>query len=131
MNTVENDFIRFWIEGGIMFSEYKIPVNLTLDHAKKIIELRHEISRGEKQYWCYNFTGVKDFPKEVRDYADIHGQEFLHASAAIVSSQITMFIVNIFVKIKSPQIPFRAFKSKEDAIKWLNEKKKEFVKIPA
>ena len=123
MEELENDFIRFWIEDGILYSEYKKPTDITLENAKRLIALRHELSNNKKQYWCYDFKGLKSFTKEGRDYADIHGQDFLHASAAVVNSHITMFLFNIFVKIKNVKIPFKAFKNKDKAVKWLKELK--------
>ena len=125
MKEIENDIIKFWIEDGILFSEYKKPIDVTLESAKSIIALRHEISNNQKQYWCYHFTGVKSYPKEVRDYADIHGQEYLHATAAIVTSHVTRFILNTFLKLKTPLIPLQAFKTREDAVAWLKKIKSE------
>lgn len=119
MGKVENEIIEFWVENGIMFSRYKKPVNLTLQDAKDIVELRHEISKGEHQLWCYDFNGVKSYRKEVRDYADIHGQEYLHATAAVINSNITNFILNTFLKIKRPKVPLKAFKTEAEAIEWL------------
>jgi hypothetical protein len=121
---MENDIIKYWIEDGILYSSYKMPVDVTLENAKAIIELRHAISNNEKQYWCQDITNLKSFTKEGRDYADIHGQDFLYATAVIVNSHITMFIFNIFIKIKTPRIPFQAFKNKEAAVAWLKELKK-------
>lgn len=124
MKKVENEIIKYWIEDGILFSEYKKPLNIEAKNIKEIIDLRHEISDKEKQYWCLNITNVKSLSKEARDYAELHGQDFLHATATIVNSHVTMFIFNIFAKIKKVEIPFRAFTSKEKAVAWLNERKK-------
>jgi hypothetical protein len=120
---MENDIIKYWIEDDILYSAYKMPVDITLENAKAVIELRHAISNNEKQYWCQDITNLKSFTKEGRDYADIHGQDFLYATAVIVNSHITMFIFNIFIKIKTPRIPFQAFKTKAAAVKWLKELK--------
>jgi hypothetical protein len=121
MKVVENDFVKFWIENDILFNSFKIPTTVTLENAKEMIALRHEISNNEKQYWCFSLFNFKSFTKEGRDYTDIHGQDFLFASAAVVNSHVTMYIVNIFIKIKTVTIPFKAFTTKEKAIAWLNE----------
>ncbi len=121
MKKTENDIIEFWIEDGIMYSKFKKQVAGGLEDIKKIIEARHEISEMQKQYWCYDFTGIKAYSKEARDYAEIHGQEYLHATAAIINSFVTSFILNIFMKLKSPKVPLKAFTNKEDAVAWLRE----------
>ncbi|MFM7021751.1 MAG: hypothetical protein ACKOXB_02150 [Flavobacteriales bacterium] len=121
MKTAENELIKYWIEDGILHNKIKEPMVMDLDNIKKVIALRHEISAGEKQYWCFNFDGIKSYTKEGRDYADLHGQDYLYGTAAIVNSHITMYLVNIFIKIKNPTIPFRAFKNTADGVAWLND----------
>jgi len=121
MKELQNDIVKFWIEEGILFNEFLVPFDLTHSNAKKIIELRNEISKPEKQYWCFDFNNVRSMPKDGRDYTDKYGQDFLHASAAIVSSKVQAFIVNIFIKLKNPKVPFKAFTKKQDALKWLLE----------
>lgn len=121
MQTVENDFIKFTIEDNILHSHYKKNTDLNLDLAKRLIELRHQISNNEHQYWCYNITKLKSFPKDVRDYAEIHGQECLHATAVIINSHVTKFIMNTFLRLKKPRIPFQAFSNTTDAVLWLKK----------
>ncbi|MCX6180808.1 MAG: hypothetical protein NT150_02615 [Bacteroidetes bacterium] len=125
MKKIENDYILYYFEDDILFSEFKKPTSVDLEKAKEIVQLRHEISGGKSQFWCAHFNNLKEYTKEGRDYADVHGQDFLLASAAVVNSQITKFIVNIFISLKSPKIPFKAFKSKEDAVAWLKELKEQ------
>lgn len=125
MRRIENEFLIFWVENGILFSRFKEPTEVTLDVMKKFIELRHNISEGDHQYWCYIAKDVRSYPKEARDYSSIHGQEYLYACACVVSSHITKFIFNAFNKINKPKIPFRAFKTKEEAVTWLKKVKAE------
>ena len=124
VKEVENDFIKFWIEDNILHSQFKKPTIGTLENIKAIISLRHEVSAGEKQYWCYDFGGIKSFDKVARDYADKHGQDNLHACAVVLNSHITKFIVNTFMLLKNPVVPLRGFTKKSEAINWLNELKK-------
>lgn len=124
VKEVENDFIKFMIEDGILFSQFKTTSIGTLEDIKAIINLRHEISAGEKQYWCYDFSGMKTFDKDARDYADKYGQDYLHACAVILNSHITKFIVNTFILLKKPAVPLKGFSKKEDAVNWLKELKK-------
>lgn len=124
MVAVENDFIKFWIEKDILYSQFKKPTEVTIEKIKAIIDLRHQISDGKSQYWCYDFNGVKSYDKQARDYADKFGQENLYACAAVLNSHISKFIINTFVNLKKPNVPLKGFTKKEDAIKWLLELKK-------
>jgi hypothetical protein len=121
MNEIKNNYVRFWIEEGILFNEFSAQVELNTQTVKELIELRHELSAGELQYWCYDFTKVMFMPKDGRDYAEKFGQEFLHASAAVISSKLQAFIINIFIMLKKPKVPFRAFIDKREAIVWLKD----------
>ena len=116
---LENEFIRFWLDDGILFSEYKKPIHLDLNLGVEIIKLRHEISAGEKQYWCYDFKNLISMPSDTKEHAAKYGQDFLHATAVIVYNHLQKFIVNIFISLKKPKIPFMAFTDKEKAIEWL------------
>lgn len=123
MKTIENKDIRFWIEDGILFSEYKKPHEMTLENSKEIYEMRSQISEGKDQYFCYDICNLKSMSKEARDYGEKFGQENLAASAIIVNSQITLFLYNTFLKIKKVKIPVKAFKDKSQGIKWLKNLK--------
>lgn len=121
---IENENVVFWIEDDILFSEFKHDVIINTSLCSEVIRLRHEISAGEKQYWCYDFKHVISMPREGKDYAEKYGQDYLYASAAVVYNHLQKFIVNIFISIKNPKIPFKAFTDKEKAVKWLNEIKR-------
>jgi hypothetical protein len=124
IDKIENEYIIYWKENDILFSSFKSSTVMTIDVIKTSIEMRHELSDNSKQYWCSDFTNLKSFNKDARDYAEIHGQEFLFATAVVVNSHITRFILNTFMKLKKANIPLKAFKTKEDAVSWLNELKR-------
>ena len=121
MKKLSNDFVTFWQEDGLLFSEFKHDVILNLNVCSELIRLRHEISADEKQYWCYDFKRVISMPREGKEYAEQYGQDYLHASAAVVYNHLQKYIVNIFIAMKNPTVPFKAFTNKEKAILWLKE----------
>ncbi len=121
MAQLENEFIRFWVADGILYSKFKHEVNFDLEIIKKLIETRHAISNNVNQYWCYDVKEANDFSKECRDYVDIHGQDFLFACALVINSHIQKFLFNAFLKLKKSKIPFQAFTNKEKAVEWLME----------
>lgn len=122
---IENDFIKFEFIDEILFSEYKVPTQIDIDKSKSVINLRHEISNNQRQYWCYDIRNLKSMDLESRKYADKHGQEFLFACAVIVKSPVTQFIFNVFLNLKSPKIPFKSFYNEEEAVDWLKKIKQE------
>lgn len=126
MKDIENNLVIFYYdEYQILHSKFKRPVKLELDLAIEFIQMRHEASGNKNQYWVYHTEGVRKYPKEVRDYSEIHGQDCLYACAAIVNSHITQFIFNAFQKINKSKIPFKAFRTEKEAIHWLRKLKAE------
>lgn len=123
MEKVENEDICFWLEDGILHSEYKYPFEMTIDNSLDIYDLRREISKGVPQYFCYDISNLKSMSSEARKYGEKHGLFDLAASAIIVNSHVTMFIYNIFLKLHKVNIPTRAFYSKTEAVAWLKELK--------
>ncbi|EJL59496.1 DUF7793 family protein [Flavobacterium sp. CF136] len=129
MKEVENDFIKFWIEDNILYSQFKKPTDGTIENIKAIIDLRTKISDNKKQYWCYDFNGIKSYDKDARDYAEKNGQEHLAACAAVLNSHISKFILNAFMTLKKPIVPLKGFTKKNEAVNWLNELKKKNEQI--
>lgn len=125
MKIVENNFVKFWIDNEILYSECKYKIDMTKENARAMIQLRHEISNGRHQHYCMDLRDVKTYNKEARDYVEKYGQDFIHSCAMLVNSHVTMFIFNTFVATKNVTVPFRAFKTKESAVKWLLEMKQQ------
>lgn len=121
MTELENEFIKFYIEDEILNSIFIKPTIINVENAKKLIDLRHQISNNKKQYWCYDIKGLKSMDKTGRDYANTHGQDQLHACAVITHSHVSQFIFNTFLMIKKPKTPFKAFNDRESAIAWLRK----------
>jgi predicted RNA-binding protein Jag len=121
MNKIENDFVIFWVEEGILFSKYKKDVVLDLETVTELIEMREKISVQENQYWLYDLTRVKNNTNEARHYVGEHGHNFLNACAIIVDSYVTKFMFTSYKKFKSPDFPFASFTNREEALQWLFE----------
>jgi hypothetical protein len=124
-NCIKNKYIEFWFGNGILFSRFQEGVEVDLEKMKVVVTMREEMSGGEKQYWLYDITNVKNITKEARDYADSYGQNYLHAVTVLVNSHITKFIFNTYTKLKKPVMPFQVFTNKEKALEWLLGLKKQ------
>lgn len=128
-NYVKNDCIEFWFENGILMSKFQKDTILNLDSIKQVIEMREKISGEQKQYWLYDITNLKTVTKEVRDYAERYGQDYLYCIAVLVNSHITKFIFNSYLKLNKPDFPFLFFTNKEKAVEWLLEIKEKNEKV--
>lgn len=119
MKEVSNSFTKYWMEDGIMCSIFLIDFELNLKNCIELINFRHDFSKGEKQYWLYDISGLKSMTKEAKDYASKYGQDYLHAAAIIVHSHMQKFLINTFIIVKKPDIPTRVFTDRSKAKKWL------------
>lgn len=129
MEVFENDFFKFWIDDGLLFSAFKEPTDMTLEVAKSAIELRHSISNNKYQYWCMDLRNLRDTSNEAKKYINENGEEYLCACAMIVNSHLKKFLVTIFNRMKKRKFPVEIFSSKTDAVNWLNKlKEKESLK---
>ncbi len=123
MTELANEFSRFWVADGILYSKFTQKTNIDLDILKTLIEMRHSISNNVNQYWCYDIRDGSGFPKECREYADKYGQDFLFACALVINSHLQKFLFNAYQKLNKPKIPFQAFTDEAKAVEWLNELK--------
>ena len=119
MNEVENEYIRFWFENDILMSQYKKPINITIDIVVNLIDLRYQISNDVHQCWLMDCTNVLSMSKEARDYAEKHGQELLYSCAVLINSHVGKALYNSYNKFNPPKIPFVFFTKKEKAVEWL------------
>jgi hypothetical protein len=123
MEEVENDYVRYWFENGILMNELKRPTHITLDIMKELIELRHQFSNHKHQYWCMDSGRIKSVNREAMVYAEKYGQDYIYANGIIVNSHLAMTFYNVFMILKNSKIPFKFFTKREKAIKWLMEMK--------
>jgi hypothetical protein len=76
MTMIENAEYKLWIDSGILFSVFKKPTYMTLEVAKRAIELRHSISNNQHQYWCMDLRNLVNTTDEAKKYIDDYGRNF-------------------------------------------------------
>ena len=121
MSEVENDYVKFWLHDGLLFSKHKKTTSMGLKEVKETIELRHQISNNRSQYWCMDINHLIFASNEAHDYIDKNGQDLVQACAVVVNSFLAKFIVDVFMNVKKPRVPMKIFSSEERGVKWLKE----------
>ncbi len=135
---MENDYVRYWFEDGILFYEFKKPTHISLQMAIEIVELRYLISKGQFQYLCINANNIVSVDKKATAYVSKYGEDFLFARAILIDSKMATYMYNSYKKIKEvknpywsffyekilgrkrkTEFPYKAFSSKEEAVNWL------------
>lgn len=120
---LENDFVEFWIEGGIIYNRYKPDVSIiTIEIAKKIVEDRLKVSNGITRPGFIDLTNAISIDKQSRRYFSMgESMKYLSASAIVVNNEITKLGGNIYIRIDKPRIPTKLFTDKMLAVKWLEQ----------
>jgi hypothetical protein len=123
MREASNNYIKYWMEDGIMHSIFLHDIQLDLDLCIALINFRQEFSEGEKQYWLYDLDKLQTMTKDAKDFAAKYGDNYLHAAAIIVHSHLQKFIINTYIIVKKPNVKTRIFTDKIKAKNWLLELK--------
>ena len=120
---LENEFVEFWIEDGIIYNRYKPDLKkLTLDVAERIVQDRLTVSNGVTMPVFIDLTNAISMDKVARKYlATGDAMRYLSASALLVRNEITKLGGNIYVRIGKPSIPTKLFTDQEKAIHWLQQ----------
>lgn len=118
MNSVENDFIKFWIEEDILFFTYKKDILVTLDVAKAVVKLRLECQKG-KTYKAVMIMTPINFTPEARKYLAVEGLEGIEKGALVSKSPVTTVLGNFYMMVNKPIKPIKLFNNKDEAVRWL------------
>lgn len=114
----ENEYIKFWIEDGILFGEYEQNLNIDLHSAKQIVKDRITFCRGKDYPHVLLITGIKNTSKEARDYFSTEGIANMKSMALLTNSPISRTIGNFFLFFNKPKVPTKLFTSRDEAIEW-------------
>jgi hypothetical protein len=112
--------VEVWLENGIVHVLY-------LDHAEISAEIKGEmhelflfITKGEKHPFLFSSTGSLWYTKAARDYAsEIESRQPYLAVAMYAPTLGYRLIAEFYGKFSKPLTPYKVFREREDAIKWL------------
>jgi hypothetical protein len=122
MQQIENDFIKLWSDGGIIYGEYKPNVVIDLEAAKRIAADRISLSNGVDCPQLSYIDGLSSVTKEARDYFSKNdGIKHMKRLALITTSPISRIVGNFWLQISKPTVPTRLFANEDDALKWLKD----------
>jgi hypothetical protein len=122
MEQIENEYVKLWIDDGVMYGEYKSDVVIDLHAAKKVAEDRMKLANGVSAPFLGYLDGMSSVTKEARDYfSKNEGVKYMKKLALITTSPISRILGNFWLQISRPTVPTKLFATKEDALKWLKE----------
>lgn len=118
---VENDHVKIWMEEGIVNVLYKSGSIWGLKAAKEVVAMRLEFTKGKTCKGIAYISDVRTATAEAREYlSSEEGYKAIEKVAIVTNSPISTLLGNLFIYINKPPKSTRLFKSKEEALKWLN-----------
>lgn len=119
--SVENQYIKMWIENGILYGVYK-DVVIDMDAARAVLKDRLELIRG-KSYPCFvDGRRVKYWTRESREFqAGELNNEGIKAAALLIDSHALKIVVNFYLFLNKPNVPQNLFTNWDEAYKWIEK----------
>lgn len=120
MDFVENDHIKIWKEGEILYALLKKNSILSLNAAKEMVALRLSYMDNKPHKAILFMSNAAIINADARKFlASDAGYEGLIKIALVANSQMNSMIGNLFISLNKPKIPTKLFKDKEGALEWL------------
>lgn len=122
---IENEYVKFWIEEGVIYNTYKSHVTeITLPMAKQIVADRVKLSGDGLWPGIIDPSKTVKMDSAARKYmASDEATGGLSAVAILVDNFITRMTGNLYLKIGRPRIPIQLFTSRTKALDWLENYK--------
>lgn len=122
--SVENDYVKIWLEDGIIHSSYKPNLVINLEIAKQMVKERLKISDGIARPMFIDISNLVSIDLEAREYlSGGDAVKFVSAGAIYSTSPISKFQGKLFVDVNQPEATAKIFSNKEEAIEWLQQYK--------
>jgi hypothetical protein len=118
---METQYLKMFIEEGVLHCVLKETENLDLDITRTCVEQRLKYIQGKPYPTIFDITLVKQSTKEGRDYLANEGSELVSASAVVGASPMLRMMANFFIMVNRPKIPTRMFADRKSAVEWLSQ----------
>ena len=95
--------------------------SFTMPQLVEMLDILLKLSDGKPRPYFSNNTNLKSIASEERIFITNHIHRFASVFAMTENSPITRFITHTMLQLNKPEIPVRMFKTKNEAINWLND----------
>jgi hypothetical protein len=118
---IENDYVEFWIEEGVIFEVFKPQVhNINLAIAKEVVRDRLKVSNGIVRPLLIDSSNSISMDKEARDYfVSEESILYLNVSAIVVHNTVSLFVGRLFLAFSNPNLKVELFKNRVRALNYL------------
>jgi hypothetical protein len=120
MSTIRLPYVTISFENPIVFYQYKEGSELGVPEMKELIACAEKLSWG-RPYVTFSDVRVKmGVTNEGKRYiGDLDNLPFFRGTAALVGNSMLSFALNFMSSFEQKKYPFKAFTSRQKAMKWL------------
>ena len=119
---LETDYIKIWIAGGIIHTEFTPNLVINLEIAKEIVNQRKLYTEGLTYKAIVDISNLKKVELNARDYwASKESYACLSKLAIFSPSTLSKIIANFWLKVSKPYKPTKFFTNKTSAYMYLNQ----------
>jgi hypothetical protein len=118
---METQYVKLWIEDGILHGQFAKDMNMNLEIAKQCVETRVNFTQHTSYPFLIDLRNVKTINKEAREYLGEEGSIYIKAGALLINSFLTKTLGNFFLAINTPKAPTKLFDNETKAIEWLKQ----------
>jgi hypothetical protein len=125
MKTFETDFVKMWVEDGVLHCEY-LAEHYDVTMVDAAIRGRLEMFSDNIYPMFTDVRRLKSLTREGRQrLAQKDAGECISGVAILTNSKVQRVIYNFFNAIYKAPVPGKMFNDKEDALNWLEQFKKQ------
>jgi len=121
MNTIENNFASYKLDGGLLYIRYHIGIVINQEGAVRIVADRLRLQKGISYPALCDIRGVEEVDKPARDYLALEGSVLLKAVAFIIGDPMSEILSYFYVRTTKPSIPTESFQDMDKAKKFLDK----------
>jgi hypothetical protein len=124
IEPVRTDFVFVHDKDDIVFLEFFEREELSLEDAKKLLDIALKFSDGRKRLILADLRSVKNINQlAVKFLTGMNFKPLTKASAVLVSpmNPLTRIGITLFLKLNREIFPLNFFTNEEEAIEWLKQ----------
>jgi hypothetical protein len=121
----ETEYVKVWIEDGILQGIYKEGVHITLDAARKIVQGRVAFQGNVLLPAVMELQEIGSIDPDARAYLGTEeAGKNMSAIALVTDSPFMNIVSNMYIYFNRPPLPIKLFAKKDEALKWVQQFKK-------
>src|SRR5690606_15479941 len=121
----ENNYVRLWTEGEILYWEYLPEALIQITAAREIMDMMNSLCGTDQFFVLQDMSNLKWIDKASRNYFAYHSvTNSMHAWAFHSMNPLHKNMYSIYVTLSKPDVKTNFFRTSEESMNWLKNVKR-------